>query len=210
MLLFCSKQTAMRTDFYFKILSTAFAFSLLFFSVYHHSVLLADIFRSVSISILIVCFISIWMRTKKISQFLISLTLPIWLIFLTFPLPITNHIAFLDRVAQLEELAFLIKKEASYQRITIYTNSDPSVLSSSFSQPLFVPIVPLKDIPKQHFVIQLLNKSNANGFQLGHDCISFYFTNTRAIRYYYTKRRMYQGDKKIKGRWYWVNDKANQ
>lgn len=202
----------MKTELHLKIISTILAFSLIFLGSYNQQPIMAETIRILMNLLIIIYFITIWMRTKKILHFIGSMLLPIWLLILSHPGSITDHLFLLEKETNLQELALFIESNAAYEKLTTYSILDFNNASQT-ARPNPVTNIELKisSTDKKWANVssttlqQLLKQSYLTGFQIGHGSILFYMNNHRQVRYYFEENDfVYQGDKEIKPQWYSV------
>jgi hypothetical protein len=203
----------MKTERHLKIISIIIAFSLLFLGLYNQQPILAETIRVCISLLIIIYFIIIWMRTKKFLHFIGSMLLPIWLLMLSNPGSITDYLFLIERETSLQEITQFIQSDPQYEKLTTYSLLD---LDNSFPKAHDTPTTILsaaipsivekwQKIPSPT-LYKLLKKNHLTGFKVGHGSILFYINNHRQLRYYFEKSDfIYQGDEKIKPRWYHVN-----
>lgn len=203
----------MKTERHLKIISIIIAFSLLFLGLYNEQPILAETIRFFISLFIKIYFITIWMRTKKFLHFISSMLLPIWLLILSNPESITDYLFLLRKETNLYEITQFIQSDPQYEKLTTYSLLDldnqaskahdtaPTTLSVAI--PSIVERWQKIPSPALH---KLLKKNHLTGFQVGHGSILFYINNHRQLRYYFKKSAfIYQGDEKIKPRWYHIN-----
>lgn len=202
----------MKTELHLKLISIIIAFSFLFLALYNAKPILATTLRIILSLIIILYFITIWMRAKKFTHFASSMLLPIWLLVLINPEKITDYLFVLEKGNEIKVITEFIQSDASYKKLTHYSILDKKNFNSTYSVNAGTEIFFSEDLNEKWYEItssylaNLLRKNYLTGFQLGHNSILFYIHHDRHIRYYFDEKPfIYQGDQQIKSQWYRVH-----
>jgi len=207
----------MKTELHLKIISIIIALSLLFLGLYNQQPTLAETIRTLMSLLIIIYFITIWMRAKKFLHFISSMLLPIWLIVLFNSGKITDYLFIQKRETSLHEITQFIQSDPQYEKLITYSilhlNKMPQTAHQNpttlFSLPIPYIAKQWKEIPSLT-LYQLLKKNHLIGFQLCHGSILFHINNHRQLRYYFEKSDfIYRGDQEIKPGWYQVDQFTN-
>ncbi|MBL4650442.1 MAG: hypothetical protein JKY03_11990, partial [Aureispira sp.] len=99
----------MKTELHLKIIPIILAFSLLFLGLHHQQPILAETIKTLMNLLILVYFITIWMRTKKVLHFIGSMLLPIWLLILSNSGSITDYLFILERETSLQKITQLVQ-----------------------------------------------------------------------------------------------------
>lgn len=201
----------MKTELHLKLTSVIIAFSFLFLGLYNAQPILATTFRIIVSLVIILYFITIWMRAKKFSHFASSMLLPIWLLVLINPGTITDYLLILEKEQKIKVIAEFIQSDSKYKKLTNYSILDKKKFNSTYSINTDTEMFLSDDLKDKWYEItssylgNLLRKNYLTGFQLGHGSILFHLHHNRYIRYYFDPNQfIYPQDRKIKQQWYRV------
>jgi hypothetical protein len=203
----------MKTELHLKIISIIIAFSLLFLSLHNQQPIFAETIRVLMNLLIIIYFIIIWMRTKKILPFIGSMLLPIWLLILSHPGSITDYLFVIEKESNLQKITHLIQSNPTYEKLSTYSllhfdNASQSAHETDTQNQVLTGSSTLhksKTISSSRLQ-QLLKQNYITAFQLSHGSILFHINNHRQVRYYFEENNFtYQGDVEIKPQWYSVN-----